>query len=307
MAHCIYRIVCFANGKVYVGQTNNDKRRYYNHFIELRNRTHKNSHLQRAFDKYGRSAFYFEVIERDIPFEQIGEREEYWIAHFDSYHNGFNQTPGGCSSENTGKRPLPCTWNGVSYPSRSVAAQSLGISTTTLGRRLQKGYTTDQDIRPSRFEAKPCMWEGVEYESLSAAARALGVSSSTMYYKLHGTPQPKKTNKQKEKEERTKRPRNSKVTDRFVTIFNNSPDEWLSYGDLSVKTGHYISSYQVKILKQMEAQGIIESRKVTKGIGAFFWQYRLIQRIPNEQRGLSHQDAAPLTNQTINKEYITHG
>lgn len=44
---------------------------------------------------YGLEHFMIEPIEKDIPNEQLNEREQYWISYYDSFHNGYNSTIGG--------------------------------------------------------------------------------------------------------------------------------------------------------------------------------------------------------------------
>ena len=51
-------------------------------------------YLYRSFRKYGLEAFTFEVIE-ECPPEELSNREIYWISYYDSYANGYNETPGG--------------------------------------------------------------------------------------------------------------------------------------------------------------------------------------------------------------------
>lgn len=46
-------------------------------------------------NKYGCDNFYCEVLEENIPYEKLDEREVYYIEKFDSFHNGYNSTPGG--------------------------------------------------------------------------------------------------------------------------------------------------------------------------------------------------------------------
>lgn len=46
--------------------------------------------------KYNTVKEDFEIIESEIESQDIAnEREIYWIAYYDSYHNGYNSTPGG--------------------------------------------------------------------------------------------------------------------------------------------------------------------------------------------------------------------
>jgi group I intron endonuclease len=49
----VYAIKNLVNGKVYIGSSNRIERRKISHFSALRNGSHYNAHLQRAFNKYG--------------------------------------------------------------------------------------------------------------------------------------------------------------------------------------------------------------------------------------------------------------
>lgn len=93
--HCVYRIICIPSGKCYVGQTSNFSNRKRNHFNQLKRNSHHSNALQKAFNNFGADVFCAEIIEQNIPQHLINEREIYWIAHFNSYLNGYNQTIGG--------------------------------------------------------------------------------------------------------------------------------------------------------------------------------------------------------------------
>lgn len=91
----IYKIVNSINGKVYVGQTKeNFQRRYWLHCWKLRKGNHDNQYLQRAWNKYGESNFYFEVIEI-LPTEQIDEREKFWITYYRKENRCYSIQDGG--------------------------------------------------------------------------------------------------------------------------------------------------------------------------------------------------------------------
>lgn len=64
----IYKIVNTVNGKSYVGQSQNIKKRIAEHFRLLRANKHNNPRLQHAFNKYGEDAFgsFAEVICQDV-------------------------------------------------------------------------------------------------------------------------------------------------------------------------------------------------------------------------------------------------
>jgi group I intron endonuclease len=87
----IYKISS-PSGKVYVGQTIRS--------LKIRMQHHKSKYsectlLKRAIDKYGDEMKY-EIIEDNIPQEQLDEREIYWIKELNSLApNGYNCDTGG--------------------------------------------------------------------------------------------------------------------------------------------------------------------------------------------------------------------
>lgn len=166
--YSVYRIVCFPTGKCYVGQAIDLINRYSSHFSLLKHGKHFNKHLQRAHDKYGRDLFYAEPLETDIDESEINQREEYWIEHFRSFGEGFNQTRGGNDRVYFSHE---CVWNGVSYKSKAAAARALGVHTQAICNWINKGYSCDDDIPEHKH---PFHWNGVDYPSYLAAAKVLG-------------------------------------------------------------------------------------------------------------------------------------
>lgn len=59
----IYRILNTQNGKCYLGSGVSIERRFRDHKRDLRNKSHCNKKLQRAWDKYGEQSFSFEVFQ----------------------------------------------------------------------------------------------------------------------------------------------------------------------------------------------------------------------------------------------------
>lgn len=180
--HSIYRIVCFPTGKVYVGRTINPAERKTSHFSSLKSNRHINTYLQASYNKYGKGSFYFEVIEKGIPTSQAPEREMYWVAHFDSYRNGFNGNPGGDIPTQNMKK---CVWNGIEYESISAAARAIGITPSALNFRYKLGYVKDSDVNsPEKNGSISCKWNGIEYHSIRAAAIANGVPDNVMLMRI---------------------------------------------------------------------------------------------------------------------------
>lgn len=74
---------------MYIGQTNNIKRRMNTH---LSKRNYSNAKLYNSIREYGWNNHIHGVIEYT---DNKDERECYWIEQFDSYANGLNSIAGG--------------------------------------------------------------------------------------------------------------------------------------------------------------------------------------------------------------------
>lgn len=89
----IYKITCIPTGKIYIGSSVNVRDRRTSHFGSLRQNKHANLHLQRAWNKYGESAFTFEVLELVLPIS-LTAREQYWLNKLKPFNRrGFNILP----------------------------------------------------------------------------------------------------------------------------------------------------------------------------------------------------------------------
>lgn len=105
MLERVYIIKNEFNDKVYIGKTfNSIQSRFKEHIRDSRKEHKQIRKLYRAIQKYGEDCFYVELLEDNIPEEELSEKESYYITMFDSYHNGYNNTLGG-----DGKRYLEVT------------------------------------------------------------------------------------------------------------------------------------------------------------------------------------------------------
>lgn len=78
----IYGILCSVSGRIYIGQARNLIARWRGHRTDLRGNRHTNSHLQRAWNKYGEAAFTFHVLE-SCSIDDLNARESAWVTRFD--------------------------------------------------------------------------------------------------------------------------------------------------------------------------------------------------------------------------------
>lgn len=90
----IYKTTCKTTGLSYIGQTRRS--------LEKRKKQHENAKdnysIHKAIRKYGASNFIWEIIE-ECDNSLLNQREIYWIAFYNTYYNGYNETKGGDNSE----------------------------------------------------------------------------------------------------------------------------------------------------------------------------------------------------------------
>lgn len=85
----IYRILNRLNGKCYVGQSLDIEARWLDHTDQLKRNWHHSIKLQRAWNKYGKEAFIFEVLQ-ECSEDQLDYLEAFWMTRLDAVDNGYN-------------------------------------------------------------------------------------------------------------------------------------------------------------------------------------------------------------------------
>lgn len=146
----IYKIENTVNNKVYIGQTvRNPIIRKEEHFNNLYNGTHHNSHLQYSFNKHG-DVFKFEIIE-ECPDEKLNEREIALIEEYNSYYKGYNETKGGEGFVGAGKHRVVKA--GTMYGIKSATGKSILFYSEDieflkeLSYHLRVGNLTQPEVR----------------------------------------------------------------------------------------------------------------------------------------------------------------
>ena len=92
----VYMIKCLINGKVYIGKSNDVKRRWRERKSRWKRNNHENEKLQYDWNKYGEDNFKFKLIE-NYDNEEFGiELEKKYINKYKSYdlNFGYNMTLG---------------------------------------------------------------------------------------------------------------------------------------------------------------------------------------------------------------------
>lgn len=136
----IYSITCQENDRRYIGSSMNITARWYAHKWALRHGRHYNTHLQRAWDKYGESKFVFEILE-ECENSALRDRETHWTVHYQSCHymSGFNDR-----DPNNIKRPSVET---IAIIAEKKRGQKASIETRMKMSQSRMGHSTSQETR----------------------------------------------------------------------------------------------------------------------------------------------------------------
>lgn len=144
-------------GKVYIGQTTEERRRRRT-FMNI-NKPYGGDKIDRARAKYGPAKFIYEVLERlsfSDPSEardKLDELEEFYIRYYDSYKKGYNMTYGGF------------TTRGFRFSDEQKAA----LSKQRTGRKLRP-RSEEEKAYHSRIMQE--LWSSKEYRELRAKINA---------------------------------------------------------------------------------------------------------------------------------------
>ena len=102
----VYIIRNTTNGKIYVGSSANIRRRWITHRNTLKRRKHHCRHLQGAWQKDGREAFRFEIVEPVDDTLFLEAREQFWMWRTKASDPAFGYNTSPAAGSLLG-RPLP--------------------------------------------------------------------------------------------------------------------------------------------------------------------------------------------------------
>lgn len=186
----VYLISNNVNGKCYVGSTIHLDQRRKEHFSRLANNKHINAHLQNAYNKYGREAFDFEILETvdidDNIKDKLLKREQFWIDNLKPEYNvllvagsnlGYHHT------EETKKKISEST-TGVKKSDEHAKHIREGQSGRVLTEEHKAKLSEAAKHRKSPSNHAIISIDGIIYNSLKEASEATGVKYNTIQKRL---------------------------------------------------------------------------------------------------------------------------
>ena len=174
----IYMWINKINGKVYIGQTINERDRYRRHILSSFNPKSRgyNYHLHRAIRKYGVKNFEYMILQRHyvpkfLAKEILNNQELYYISYFDSFHNGYNMTKGG-----DGVQGRILSEEEKKHHSEMLKGRFTGSQNPFYGKSWTK---RQREANQQKVEKYTLDGEFVcDYKSLNEAAKSVGKSHS---------------------------------------------------------------------------------------------------------------------------------
>lgn len=194
---CIYMRISPSGGK-YIGQSSRPENiRWKEHCKDAYNKNSDcyNSILSQAIRQYGKDNFSVEILEEDIPIEQIDEKEQYYIQKYNTFYKnnpkfGYNMTLGGQSGTfkysddfilklwNTGKtvKELKQIYQ-MNYNNLLDRLKNLGITKEEINQRAYLDNNTKRKkVAQLTIEGKYIQ----TFESITAAAKAVNSNTTNI-------------------------------------------------------------------------------------------------------------------------------
>lgn len=189
----IYKITNTLTNKIYIGQSIDIEKRWEAHKLTINNSNIEayERELYKDMRIFGLNNFSFEIIE-ECSFEELNEKEKYWIQYFNSYEEGYNNTRGGSGTLKYDYDKVKELWQqglttkeismqmNINYAQTNIILGILGISNKEKYNR--NSSSNDSHSRYSKkVYQKDLLTHAIinVFESVSEAAQFLGIERST--------------------------------------------------------------------------------------------------------------------------------
>lgn len=196
----IYKIENLVNGKIYIGQSRDIKKRWSEHrkISENLSENYRKSYIHNAIKKYGIENFSFSVLEQ-CSLENLDKEEIKWIAYYHSYINdpecnGYNLTIGGQGTQKISSEDIKDIVNlweqGLTIGEIKVVVGFCQGSIVQYLKKYSKTYSAEESI--SRCNTRPVGVRKIfnqytlkgeligQFFSLTQACKQLGIDKKNL-------------------------------------------------------------------------------------------------------------------------------
>ena len=190
----VYKITNKVTNKVYIGITNQGSgARYRHHWYE--SRIGEPSPIHRSMAKYGEENFTLEIIDFADTYDELKEKEKYWIKQYNSTDRtiGYNLTEGGDGT--FGKKLSEETKDKIR---QKALGRKLSEETKARMSESRKGKCSDKQRKHLSKLQEQCKQKVyqyskqgefiAEYNSIIEACKALNLNRDTIRRQLKNPP-----------------------------------------------------------------------------------------------------------------------
>lgn len=174
----IYKIKNIINNKIYIGSSNNVYKRKNEHFLALKNGSHCNAHLQRAYNFYGENNFIFEIIETCNEIDLLKVEQKYLDKYFDNGISCYNENPiANKPPSQKGKTPWNKGKTGIYSEETLQKMKEIKKDKKLSKEHKSKIKYTAQNKEYSTSKKVLCIETNIVFKSIKEAERITGVNS----------------------------------------------------------------------------------------------------------------------------------
>lgn len=176
----IYLITNKINNKKYVGKTiHSIEKRWKEHIRDSKKEKCEIRPLYRAIRKYGAENFSIKEIDTGQG-EELSDKEQYWIQHYNTYEDGYNATLGGDGKILLDYNEIIRTY--LTMHNATEVARTLNCSTDSVYKILKINdipITSSADVITKKYAREIVQYDKKgnfikEYPSAMEAARQMG-------------------------------------------------------------------------------------------------------------------------------------